>query len=275
MTLTPNFTGTMLEYRVWTFPSGELGVVITSFQRMQVTPMRIVGSVQSSDHIMELLLLVNALRVLEGDRPIHLVMPYCAYSRQDRVCNHGESLSVKVFAQLINSCNFASVACYDNHSDVSTALINNCISIDLSMIFEKWGGDNLLYDYLLSPDAGANKKVFRLAKELQVPTIRADKVRDTITGEITGTTILADKQIKLHSDILVIDDIAANGGTFIPIVKKLHDIDPTFNVDLYVTHGFFHSGVDKLLEAGYRRIITTNSVCTIDHPKVKVIKCAS
>ena len=60
--MNPNFTGTMLEYRVWKFPSGELGLAITSFQRMQVVPMRIVGSIQSSDHIMELLLLVNALR---------------------------------------------------------------------------------------------------------------------------------------------------------------------------------------------------------------------
>ena len=272
--MNPNFTGTMLEYRVWKFPSGELGLAITAFQRMQVTPMHIVGSVQSSDHIMELLLLVNALRVLEGDMPIHLIMPYCAYSRQDRVCNHGESLSIKVFAQLINSCNFASVACYDNHSDVSTALINGCASIGLSTIFEKWGTDNLLYDYLLSPDAGANKKVFKLAQELRTPMIRADKVRNTSTGTITGTSIMLDELPSIGSRILVVDDIAANGGTFIPIVQKLHSIDPSWTVDLYVTHGFFHSGVDKLLEAGYNRIITTNSVCTIDHPKVKIIKCA-
>ena len=272
--MNPNFTGTMLEYRVWKFPSGELGLAITSFQRMQITPMTIVGSVQSSDHIMELLLLVNALRVLEGDMPIHLIMPYCAYSRQDRVCNPGESLSIKVFAQLINSCNFASVACYDNHSDVSTALIDGCASIDLSMIFEKWGTDNLLYDYLLSPDAGANKKVFKLAQELQIPMIRADKIRNTATGAITDTFIMLDEHISLGSRVLVVDDIAANGGTFIPIIKKLHAIDPSLIVDLYITHGFFHSGVDKLLEAGYNRIITTDSVCTINHPKVKIIKCA-
>ena len=273
--MNPNFTGTMLEYRVWKFPSGELGVAITSFQRMQVTPMTIVGSVQSSDHIMELLLLVNALRVLEGDAmPIHLVMPYCAYSRQDRVCNPGESLSIKVFAQLINSCNFASVACYDNHSDVSTALIKNCTSIDLWTIFEKWGTDNLLYDYLLSPDAGANKKVFKLAQELRTPMIRADKERNLYDGTILNTDVFMPTSKPLvGSRILVVDDIAANGGTFIPIVQKLHAIDPSWTVDLYVTHGFFHSGVDKLLEAGYNRIITTNSVCTLDHPKVKIIKC--
>ena len=271
--MNPNFTGTMLEYRVWKFPSGELGLAITSFQRMQVIPMRITGSIQSSDNLMELLLLVNALRVLEGDMPIHLVMPYCAYSRQDRVCNLGESLSIKVFAQLINSCNFASVTCYDNHSDVATTLINNCKSVDLYTIFEKWGTDNLLYDYLLSPDAGANKKVFKLAQKLQVPMIRADKTRDTRTGTITGTSIMLDEIPSIGSRILVVDDIAANGGTFIPIVQKLHSIDPSWTVDLYVTHGFFHSGVDKLLEAGYSRIITTNSVCTLDHPKVKIIKC--
>ena len=103
--------------------------------------------------------------------------------------------------------------------------------------------------------------------------IRADKTRDTHTGALTGTSIILDEVPSIGSRILVVDDIAANGGTFIPIVQKLHSIDPSWTVDLYVTHGFFHSGVDKLLEAGYSRIITTNSVCTIDHPKVKIIKC--
>ena len=104
--------------------------------------------------------------------------------------------------------------------------------------------------------------------------IRADKERNLYDGTILNTDVFMPTSKPLtESRILVVDDIAANGGTFIPIVQKLHAIDPSWTVDLYVTHGFFHSGVDKLLEAGYNRIITTNSVCTLDHPKVKIIKC--
>lgn len=59
---------------------------------------------------------------------------YIAYSRQDRICNKWESYSIKVMANIINSMNFDKVITYDNHSTITTALINHCIDIQSSEI---------------------------------------------------------------------------------------------------------------------------------------------
>ena len=85
----------------------------------------IVARLQSSDDIMELLLLTDALRE-QGFDHIDLFMPYIPYARQDRYCAGGDAFSLKVFAGLVNSRDFAEVIVLDPHSDVATALIDRC-----------------------------------------------------------------------------------------------------------------------------------------------------
>lgn len=272
MELTPNFKLSTGSYRVWKFPSGEIGVQLTDnhhvYHNDTTNPYNeITGSILSSDHIIELLQLVEAIRSNEPFTiDLRLNMPYCAYSRQDRICNTGESFSLKVFADLINSCNFSRVTTYDNHSDVATALINNCANIPLSTILlgrdERycWELNINQYDFLVSPNAGANKKVFECSKYFNIPMIRADKIRNTSDGSIVETQVFAtDKQLD-NATVLIVDDICQGGRTFEELAKALKAIQPTVNIHLYVTHGFFNKGLTLLLESGISKIITTDSV---------------
>lgn len=266
MQLTPNFKLSSGSYSVMQFPSGEIQVTLHTNPSTRIHPIKIIGSILSSDHLMELLQLVDAIRSNWKCTDLQLVMPYCAYSRQDRICNEGESFSLRVFAQLINSCNFTSVITWDNHSDVSTALINNCSNLHvkdllISKFYQTFGGVvQPIYNYLISPDAGSNKKVFACSQRFHIPMIRADKIRDVSNGNIIDTQVFATAAQLKNSTVLIIDDICQGGRTFVELAKAIKAIEPSCTIHLYVTHGFFNSGFNKMKEAGISQFITTTSV---------------
>lgn len=269
----PNFEINEVIYEVFKFTSGEIQVTLTEF-RTPYSHIVIKGSILSSDHIMELFQLVSILnRRGITTSNIKLVMPYCAYSRQDRVCNPGEALSMQVFAKMINSLGFGAIETHDNHSDVATALLDNCTNISVERIINFVDAK---YDYLISPDAGANKKVLKCSQKFKIPMLRADKVRDTKTGEIKETKIYADKrQLKSNKTVLIIDDICAGGRTFKELTKAIKDISPECEVHLFVTHGFFNNSIeviDSLIASGISKIFTTTSVYNLKHKGVTCIK---
>lgn len=213
----------------------------------------------NSDDVMKLLMLTDAIRRASPNKnpEIHLSLPYVPYARQDRVMVPGESLSIKVFCDLINSQNYDKVIIWDPHSDVTPALLNNCKVISqaevlknqlpfgpkdmtsigkLAIEFEKMG-EFIQNTVLVSPDAGANKKIGESAKLIGFKTVvRADKVRDPATGKITGTVVYSE-----HigdRNFLIVDDICDGGRTFIELAKVLRPLT-NGKIILYVTHGIF------------------------------------
>lgn len=276
MQLTPNFTLSDGTYSVMKFPSGEIQVKLTNdfkiLDRETLDNQIIVqGSILSSDHFFELAQLVDAIRHQFVIISIGLSMPYCAYSRQDRVCNEGESFSLKVFTNLINSLGFDQIQTWDNHSDVSSALLNSCHNITVHKLLATSSKYLPSYDFFISPDAGANKKVQACSKQFNVPMLRADKIRDTATGKILETILYTTPDELLGKRVLIIDDLCDGGRTFTELAKAIHIIQPSCIVELYVTHGFFSKGINPLVESGINHIFTTNSVCTISHPNLTVL----
>lgn len=222
------------EFETFIFSGGEVHVRIIDAP-VEVT---IEADLKSSDEIMMLLLLVNALRN-SGHHVEELIIYYFPYSRQDRVCNQGEALSVKVMADLINSMNIPLVSVYDPHSDVIGALINNCeVILQCAVILKYSPLNEMLHSHtIICPDAGAEKKIIKLG----VPYVLATKVRDPKTGDIIQTKIFADSLE--GKDCLIIDDICDGGRTFIELAKILKEKGAR-SVTLYVTHGIFSKGFD-------------------------------
>jgi ribose-phosphate pyrophosphokinase len=233
------------------FPAGETLVRIESNNAVNLyanEKLRGMINLDFKDNgdLIDLMLLVDAIRreYIQGIE-LSLNMPYLPYARQDRLMSRGESLSVKVVADIINSLGFANVYCTDIHSEVGISLINNLRHIDLiactrslAMMF------NVETTVLVSPDAGANKKLLNFAKAYGFnQLVRADKERDLSTGKITGTKVYAEHQG--DKDFLVLDDIADGGYTFIELAKKLRELT-TGKIYLYVTHGIFSKGIDIL-----------------------------
>ena len=96
---------------------------------------------------------------------------------------------------------------------------------------------------LVAPDAGAIKKVLKVAQVTGLPMVRADKIRDVNTGAITETVVYSD-HIKDKS-FLIVDDICDGGRTFIELEKVLRPLTDAY-VYLYVTHGIFSKGLEPL-----------------------------
>jgi len=250
----------VINYEFFTFSGGEEHVRIVS--AVGGSDVYMVAKLRSSKAVMQMLMLNDALR-RAGAASIHAFIPYMPYARQDRVCNAGEPLSVKVMADLINSCKFDSVDIMDPHSDVTGALINNLDITDQSTIFTSYFSNELemkphLYT-LVSPDAGATKKIGAIARAMTCSVVEASKVRDTKTGHIVSTKV--PDNVTNHN-CLIVDDICDGGRTFIELAKVLR-AQGAKTVSLCVTHGIFSKGLSPLKEH-LDHIYTTDSICTIE-----------
>jgi len=231
------------EIELFTFPCGENNVRIkhllaeTGYNDIH----RIYMKYENSNDIINLLLLVDALRHLKN-KEISLFIDYIPFSRQDRVCNTGEAFSLKVFADLINNCNFKTVHVIDPHSDVAGALIHNLQITEQHEVFKKYFKDKEDF-YLISPDAGSLKKIYKLAKEVNcLDVIECTKQRDMKTGEILKTIVHSEYTLK-GKDCYIIDDICDGGKTFIEIAKILK-LNNMSKIILMTTHGFFTKGLE-------------------------------
>lgn len=235
----------VIPYKKMVFSGGEVHV---KFQDVVDEDVVLLADIHSSDDLMELMFLVDAIRRnavdMEEKIKISLVMPYVPYARQDRLCNEGESFSLKVFCDIINSMNFEVVAIADPHSDVTPALLNNVIIRTQEQCFiDTMGGYKFKMNVaLVSPDAGANKKTYKVAKAFNIDTvIRADKIRDVTNGEILETVVYCEHLG--NRDVLIVDDICDGGRTFIELAKVLRT-KTDGKIMLYVTHGIFSKGFD-------------------------------
>lgn len=246
--------------KTWKFPAGEVGVSTIQISQLSIiNEIIIFASLTSSDEIMQLLLLTDALKRQHVGLPINLKLGYIPYARQDRVCNEGESLSIKVFADLINSQNYNSVTLIDPHSDVSSALFNNCIVIKQVDIYKKYFQSRYhIIDknrILVAPDAGAMKKCNDIAALGNFSNVLfANKTRDMRTGNITDLKLTGNVSGK---HVVVIDDIGDGMGTFVQLGNLLKANDVA-KLDLIITHGIFTKG-HKVVTSIYDNVYTTNS----------------
>ncbi|MEO9385144.1 phosphoribosyltransferase family protein [Chromobacterium phragmitis] len=230
----------------FTFPGGEIHA--TAETGAPASSLSLCAHLRDAGSIISLLLATDALRRAYPGIPLELCLPYVPYVRQDRVANPGEALSAKVFCNLINQQGYSRVRIQDPHSDVVAALLER-VEVEDPLPALRRALEAIGPATLVAPDAGARKRVLKLAQLLGCPAVCADKVRDTVTGKISG--------IELHgelpdSPLLVVDDICDGGGTFVGLAEAIAArraaSGQTGPLYLYVTHGIFSRGLDRLLE---------------------------
>lgn len=250
-----------LELKVLQFPGGEMHVTVELGAPADELQVR--AHLTDSAAVMTLLMVTDALRRGYPGTPISLDMPYVPYARQDRAANAGEALGARVFCDLINAQGYTQVVVQDPHSDVVPALLDRVVIEDpLPALRSALERIRALTDEsvaLVAPDAGARKRVLKLATALGTDVVYADKVRDTRTGAITRTEVQSELPARA---LLVVDDICDGGRTFTELAAALKLkqeaqglAKPLF---LYVTHGIFSKGLDPLL-AHYDTVFTRNN----------------
>lgn len=238
-----------LDLQMFVFSGGECHVKIRNHDEINdlIGMVNIYAYLTSAESFISLLLLADAIKRLPAFLPgvsrILLDMPYIVAARQDRPCEAGEPLSAAVYATLLNTAGFNRVLVEDPHSDVAPSLIDNVAVVEQFQIVSDLLGNWLVENNvaLVSPDAGSQKKILKLARVLGgLDVIKADKIRDTTDGKITDTKVYDDVAGR---KVLIVDDILDGGGTFIPLAQKLREKGAT-EVNLFITHGIFSKGVD-------------------------------
>lgn len=201
-------------------------------------------------------------------KKVKLIMPYIPNARQDREVSD-RIFTLKYFAEIINSLNFVSVYVLDPHSGVATNLINNIVidNIDEELI-------PIIEDaYLMFPDNGAAVKYFNstrgwimdyYARKEQIITGTKHRNAD---GRIDSYELTNFKDgIKT---VIIRDDICSYGGTFVSAAKELRKRGVE-NIILVVSHCENNILKGEVFDY-FDEVYTTDSICTIKHPKLTII----
>jgi ribose-phosphate pyrophosphokinase len=263
------------KFEISKFPDGQQSLNITNPQYITNTSaatdtFQIRSRLNSFTDLELILCATQALRN-KGVKNIELYVPYFLGGRSDRLFVEGGVNYLKqIITPIINSQGYSNVSVLDPHSDVLEALITNFSKINnfklvkfaLEKIDNKDDTQNKIT--LVSPDAGAFKKIYDVATHFGIEKIiTATKVRDMKTGNILHTDVPG---IDQHNDVkyVIVDDICDGGRTFIEIAKTIHNVKPTAKIYLVVTHGIFSAGYDKLNNQ-FSGIFTTNSIKDINY----------
>lgn len=260
-----------IKFQISKFPDGQQSVTIMDY--LQVYPVTIKSRLNSFKDLELIICATQALRDLRV-KEIHLYVPYFVGARSDRKFVQGSTNYLKnVICPIINSQNFETVKVIDAHSDVLEACLNNYVKEDnhrlvkfaLPLIDNKDGAQKRVV--LVSPDAGAYKKIFDVAQKFGIENVvTAMKHRDIQTGKITHTEIPNINQYGEDHKFVIVDDICDGGRTFIELAKEIRKHNAISDIHLIVTHGIFSAGL-KPLNQEFTSIFCTNSYSDMNDPE--------
>lgn len=215
----------------------------------------------ANDNIMELLLIMDALRRASAGR-ITAVLPYYGYGRQDRKAEPRVPISSKLVADLIQASGADRVLTMDLHA----GQIQGFFNIPVDHLYSS----PVIIDYfkkkpftadpdkitVVSPDAGGVERARAFAKRLGADLAIVDKRRISskeasvmnIVGEVSGKTVI------------IIDDMVDTAGT---LCKAVDALKKAGAVKVYA--GCAHAilagpALDRLNQCGIEELVVTNSI---------------
>ena len=249
-----------ISYKVSKYPDGQQSITINSFDVTQKVQL---SSRMNSFRDVELIICANQTLKEMGAEKIELYVPYFIGARSDRKFGEGQTNYLKnVICPIINSQGFSKVIVLDPHSDVLEACLNN-FHKNTNVGLVRYAISNIKHNTeskigIVSPDAGALKKIFDIAKVFDIENVTtASKVRDMVTGNIVRTE-LPTMDLRGIEHLIIIDDICDGGRTFIELARAIKEITD-IPLHLIVTHGIFSAGFEEL-EKYFESIYTTDSI---------------
>jgi ribose-phosphate pyrophosphokinase len=226
-------------------------------------------SYPANDHLMELLIIIDAARRASARR-ITAVIPYFGYARQDRKPGPRTPISAKLVANLITHAGADRVLTLDLHAgqiqgffDIPT---DNLFSVpvitrDIKAHHEI---DNVM---VVSPDVGGVVRARALAKRIDAPLAIVDKRRErpgeaevmNVIGDVTGRRCI------------LFDDIVDSGGTLVNAAEALV-AGGAASVTAYITHGVLSGGaVARITTSHLEELVITDSI----QPTAEVLAAAN
>ena len=219
-------------------------------------------SFPANDNIMELLIIIDALRRASAKR-ITAVIPYFGYARQDRKVGPRTPISAKLVSNIIAKSGANRVLTLDLHA----GQIQGFFDIPLDNLFsapvftrdikEHFSNKDLI---IVSPDVGGLVRARVVASKLGVELAIVDKRRPK-PGVSEVMNIIGDVTDK---NCVMIDDIVDSGGTLINAAQALLK-NGAKSVSAYISHGVLSkNSVQKIIDSNLTNLVITDTIAQND-----------
>ena len=209
--------------------------------------------------LLQLMLMADNAKDLEA-RSITAIVPYFAYSRQDKRFIPGEAFSIKTIIRLLENCGVTKIISLNAHNPAVLKNLNVPV-LDLSaipMLAEYFKARKLVQNPL---SLSMGKKALSIAQEadnvLQGGYDYVASKRDVVTGNVT----LEDKPLPVKNrDVIIFDDIISSGGTMAKAVKLVKDKGARKVYAACVHPILMGDSYKRIIENGAEEIVGTDAV---------------
>jgi ribose-phosphate pyrophosphokinase len=244
------------EATISSFPDGETYVKIEENVRGRDVFLIQPTSPPSNQHLMELLIMVDAARRASADR-ITAVIPFFGYARQDRKDQPRVPITAKLIANLLYAAGVNRVLTMDLHAQQVQGFFDIPVDHLYSMpVLIKYLRPRLTRKTtVVSPDLGGLKMASAYAQTLNAGLAIVAKQRDSAT-ETKALYVIGDVQ---DSDILIVDDLTETAGTLCSAAETLKAHGA---LDIYaaVSHAVLVDlAIPRLQKSKIKELVTTNS----------------
>jgi ribose-phosphate pyrophosphokinase len=225
-------------------------------------------SVPVNEHLMELLIMIDALKRASA-KTINIVMPYYGYARQDRKARSREPITAKLVANLLETAGASRVITLDLHAPQIQGFFD--IPIDhlmgVPILAEYFKNKNLDDVVVVSPDHGGVTRTRKLADRLKAPIAIIDKRRPkpnvaevmNIVGQVTGKTAI------------LIDDIIDTAGTITLAANALVE-NGAKEVYACCTHPVLSGpAIERIQNSKIKELVVTNTIALPEEKKIDKI----
>ena len=248
----------LLKATIKKFPDKEIFVEIQENVRGEDVFVIQSTSFPANDHLMELLITIDAAKRGSAKR-ITAVIPYYGYARQDRKTGPRTPITAKLVANLITSAGAHRVLTMDLHAGQIQGFFDiPTDNLFTAPVFAKDIKDKYsdVPTIVVSPDVGGVLRARAIARRINAGLAIIDKRREK-PGASEVMNIIGD--VSKHHCILV-DDIVDSGGTLCNAAQALVSAG-AISVDAYVTHGVLSgSAVSRVLNSPLQNLVTTDSI---------------
>ncbi|MEL6870657.1 MAG: ribose-phosphate diphosphokinase [Pseudomonadota bacterium] len=249
----------MAKAHIGKFSDGETSVEILENIRGRETFIVQPTSPPANEHLMELLVMVDACRRASASR-ITAVIPYYGYARQDRRPRASRvPITAKLVAKLIASAGVDRVLTVDLHADQIQGFFD--IPVDNVYASPILLGDMWKKKFpelvVVSPDVGGVVRARALAKRLDDADLAIIDKRRPRANVSEVMNIIGNVDGK---QCILVDDLVDTAGTLCHAAKALKDHGAQ-SVTAYITHPVFSGpAIDRISVSELDEIVVTDTI---------------
>ena len=249
---------------VKTFSDGEVAVTLEETVRNSDVYLVNATCKPVNDHLMELLVMIDACRRASADR-ITAVIPYFGYARQDRKAKSRDPISAKLVANMLTAAGADRVLTMDLHAAQIQGFFD--IPVDhllgnptfVEYFLEKFPEDKFNHDdfCVVSPDVGSVARARAFAAKLHMGLAIVDKRRQranvcevmNVIGDVKGKTCI------------LYDDMIDTAGSLVNAAQALVEVGGAKEVYACATHGVLSGpAFQKINDSVLKEVVVHNTI---------------